>query len=204
MRIPLWLKIGWTIWVLIWVPVYWRQYGPQKFLQFCDLGNFLVMAALWLESSLLFSMEATGLLVFQILYSMDLVGALLSGHHWIGGTEYMFDPHLPIFVRLLSLFHLVMPPLLLWAILRLGYNRRGWRLQTLLTWMVVPICYFWHPERDVNWVRGWGFREQHSVPGVVYLLAYLVLVPLLVYYPTHLVLQAWASRRKNFHPEITA
>lgn len=195
MRIPLWLKIAWTIWVLVWAPIYWRQYGPENFLQFCDLGNFIVMAALWLESSLLFSMAATGLLLFQTLYSVDLFGAMVTGRHWIGGTEYMFDSHIPLFVRLQSLFHLVMPPLLLWAIWKLGYHKQGWILQTLLTWTVIPICYVWHPERDVNWARGWGFHEQHVVPGMVYLLAYLIFVPLLVYYPTHLVLQAWASHR---------
>jgi hypothetical protein len=202
-RIPFGLKIGWTIWVAVWMPIYWRQYNPENFLQFCDMGNFLVMAALWLESSLLFSITATGLLLFQTLYSIDLLGALISGCHWIGGTEYMFDSQIPLFVRLLSLFHLVMPPLLLWALWKLSYDKRGWIAQTVLTWVVVPFCYFWHPERDVNWVRGWGFREQHMVPAVVYVSAYLVLVPLLVYYPTHLVLQAWVCRRNNSQPKLT-
>jgi len=46
---------------------------------------------LWLESPLLFSWQATGLLLFQSLYTIDLWGAILSGRHFIGGTEYMFD-----------------------------------------------------------------------------------------------------------------
>src|SRR5436309_7496420 len=137
MRIPFWLKALWTVSVLVWVPVYGRYYGAQNFLWFCDIGNIVVMVALWLESSFLFSMQATGLLVFQTLFSIDLLGALLSGHHWIGGTEYMFDVHIPLVIRLLSLFHLVMPPLLLWGIWRLGYDRRGWIAQTVLTWVVI-------------------------------------------------------------------
>jgi len=52
MRVPLWLKIVWSIWVLVWVPVYWRQYGAQNFLYFCDLGNILIAVGLWLESPL--------------------------------------------------------------------------------------------------------------------------------------------------------
>ncbi|MGH9530208.1 MAG: hypothetical protein ACRD2S_09865 [Terriglobales bacterium] len=192
MRVPLWLKILWTVFVIVWVPVYWHQYGVQNFLYFCDLGNFFIAAALWLESALLFSWQATGLLVFQTLYSIDLIGTLVTRKHFIGGTEYMFDPAVPLAVRGLSLFHLVTPPLLLWAIWRLGYDSRGWKYQTLTTWIVVPICYFWRPQENVNWARGLFFREQHAVPGMVYLAAYLIVVPLVVYWPTHLVLRNWA------------
>jgi hypothetical protein len=197
MRVPLWLKILWTVWVFLWAPVFWRQYGAQNLLYFCDLGNFFIAAALWMESPLLFSWQACGLLLFQSLYTIDLLGATISGKHVIGGTEYMFDATVPLIVRLLSLFHVAMPPLLLWAIRRLGYDARGWMYQTLTTWVVVPINYMWRPERDVNWARGPFFHEQHVVPGWLYLLTYLIVVPLLVYWPTHLVLHWWTSKRKT-------
>jgi len=197
MRVPLWLKVGWTVWVLAWVPFYWKQYGAQTFFYFCDLGNFFIAIALWMESALIFSWQATGLLVFQTLYTVDLISAFFFRKHIIGGTEYMFDATVPLFVRLLSLFHVVMPPLLLWAIWRLGYDKRGWKYQTAMAWVVVPINYFWRPEDDVNWARGLFFREQHVVPGLLYLLAYLLVVPLMVYFPTHLGLQWWTNRRKR-------
>jgi hypothetical protein len=194
MRLPLWLKLAWTFWVLAWAPLYWRQYGLQNFLYFCDLGNLLILAGLWLESPLIFSWQASGLLIFQTIFSIDLVGALLTGTHITGGTEYMFDVRVPLFMRLFGLFHVVVPVLLLWGIWRLGYDPRGWKLQTLTAWIVVPLCYFWRPQFDVNWARGPFFREQHVVPGWLYVLAYLILVPLLIYYPTHLFLQWWTGR----------
>jgi hypothetical protein len=174
--------------------LYWRQYGPQNFLFFCDLGNLFIAAGLWMESALIFSWQASGLLLFQTLFIIDLAGTFLSGRHWIGGTEYMFDPHIPLSIRLLSLFHVVTPPLLLWAITRLGYDGRGWKYQTLTAWIVVPINYFWRPEYDVNWARGPFFREQHLVPGLTYLLAYLIIVPVSIYYPTHRFLLWFAGR----------
>jgi hypothetical protein len=194
MRIPLWLKLLWTVCVIVWAAVYWREYGLQNFLFFCDLGNLLLTAGLWLESPLIFSWQATGLLLFQTLFTLDFAGALLSGRHWIGGTEFMFAPGVPLWIRLLSLFHVVLPPLLLWAIWRLGYDERGWKYQTLTAWIVVPINYFWRPECDVNWARGPFLREQHAVPGLVYLLAYLIIVPAVVYFPTHLFL-LWLTQR---------
>jgi hypothetical protein len=193
-RIPLWLKIGWTIWLIAWAPMYWRQYGAQNFLFFCDIGNVLIGIALWLESPLIFSWAACGLLVFQTIYTVDLVGALFAPHHSFGGVDYMFDPRLPLAVRLLSLFHVVAPPLLVWAIWRVGYDPRGWKLQTLMTWIVIPINYLWRPQDDVNWARGLFFREQHVMPGWAYLLLYLIAVPLCVYWPTHMALR-WATRR---------
>jgi len=195
MRLPLWMKLAWTLWVMIWMPVYWKQYGAQNFLFFCDLGNFLVAVALWTESALIFSWQATGLLLFQTLYTLDLIISLLFYKHPIGGTEYMFDPTIPLAVRLLSLFHVVMPPLLVWAVWRLGYDSRGWKFQTLTTWIVVPINYFWRREYNVNWARGLFFHEQHVVPGLIYLLGYLIVAPLLVYFPTHLLLQWWMGKR---------
>ena len=167
---------------------------------FCDIGNLLIGVGLWLESPLVFSWVACGLLLFQSLYTIDLAGALLTSHHLIGGTEYMFDHNLPLYIRLLSLFHVATPPLLIWAIWRLGYDRRGWKLQTLTMWLVVPINYFWRPEQNVNWARGLFYREQHVIPGLVYLGAYLIIVPMMVYYPTHLLLQSW-MRRSSAEPK---
>jgi hypothetical protein len=194
MRIPLWLKLLWTAAVIAWVPLYWHQYGVQNFLFFCDLGNFFVAAALWLESPLIFSWQACGLLLFQTLFTADLTGALITKRHVIGGTEFMFDPNVPLTIRLLSLFHVFTPVVLLGAIRRLGYDSRGWKLQTLMVWIVVPINYFWRPEYDVNWARGPFFREQHAIPGWLYLSIYLIAVPAVVYYPTHRFL-AWLNSR---------
>ncbi len=197
MRIPLWLKIVWTLWVAVWAPLYWKHYGAQNLLFFCDLGNFFVLAALWMESPLLFSWQAVGLLVFQTLYTVDLLGAALSGRHLIGGTEYMFDAVVPLWLRLLSLFHVVMPALLLWGVRRLGYDKRGWKLQVLTACIVVPVNYLWRPQYDVNWARGLFFNEQHLVPGAIYVLAYLVVISAGVYWPTHLALERWAGKRSN-------
>jgi hypothetical protein len=197
MRVPLWLKIGWTVWLLVWAPVFWKHYGAQNLLYFCDLGNLLIGVALWLESPLCFSWAATWLLLFQTFYVIDLVGALLDGRHLIGGTEYMFDGSLPLWLRLLSLFHVVTPPLLLWGIRRLSYDSRGWVLATLMTWVVVPINYFWRPQFDVNWARGPHGQEQHTVAGWIYVLGYLIVIPLIVYWPTHLLLWRWARGARH-------
>ncbi len=192
--LPLWVKLLWTAFVVIWAPVYWRQYGAQNFLFYCDLGNLLITLGLWLESRLILSWQAVGLLVFQTLYAIDLLGALFFAKHAFGGTEYMFDPAIPLFVRALGLYHIVVPPLLLWAVCRVGYDRNGWKLQTLLMAVVVPINFFWRPQNNVNFARGIG-HEQHLIAPWLYLIGYLIVVPLVIYWPTHLALRRILQRK---------
>lgn len=193
-RIPLALKIVWTAWVVIWAPVYFRQYGTQNFLFYCDIGNILITVGLWAESRLIVSWQAVSLLVFQSLYALDLMGAFVFKHHAIGGTEYMFDLKISLLVRMLGLYHLIVPPLLLWLVWRLGCDPSAWKWATLEAWVLVPISFFWRPEYNVNFARGIG-HEQHLIPPWLYLIGYLIVVPLVIYWPTQVALGWWIERR---------
>ncbi len=192
--IPLALKLTWTAFVLLWAPIYWQQYGAQNFLYFCDLGNLLILLGLWTESRLILSWQAVGLLVVQTLYVVDLLGAVVSGRHVFGGTEYMFDPTIPLLVRALGLYHVVVPVLLLWTVRQLGYDPSALKWQTVLMVIVAPINYFWRPEYNVNLVRGIS-HEQHMMPAWLYFVGYLIVVPAVIYWPTHLALRRWCNRQ---------
>ena len=65
-RLPLWLKLAYTAFMAVLVPVYWYYYGPTNFLYFCDVALFLTLAGIWLESPLLVSMCAVGIVAPQI------------------------------------------------------------------------------------------------------------------------------------------
>lgn len=189
-EVPLWLKGGFAAWLLVWVPFYWGWYGPENFLWFCDLGNFVIALALWRKSRLLFSWQAVSVLLVQTLWTIDLGGRLLVGKHPIGGSEYMFDPSIPVHIRLLSLFHGVIPFLLVWALRRYGYDRRGLWLQIATCWIVLPVCFiFLSPEKDINWVWGPFDRPQHVLSPGLYLLACMIGYPLVLYGPTHLAIR---------------
>lgn len=191
--IPLWVKVVYTLWLAVWVPLYWQEAGPYNFFWLCDTGNFLVGMALWLESPLLFSSQAVGLLLVQLLWCVDYFGALVLGFHPLGGTEYMFDGAKPIWLRSLSLFHVVMPPLLVWGVRRLGYDRRGFALESAFAALLLPATWWIVPaERNVNWVWEPFGRPQTLVDPWLYLLVLLAAYPLLVFLPTHLLLTRWA------------
>jgi hypothetical protein len=200
-RIPLALRLLYTLFLAILIPYYWASYGPQNFLWFCDTANFLIAAALWTESSLLMSWAAVSVLLVQILWVIDLAAAFFFQIHPIGGTEYMFNSTIPRITRLLSLFHAAVPPILLWGLWRLGYDRRAWLYQTIWSTIILPVCYFgWGArpgfEGGINWVVGPFDRPQTKIAPLLYLGVCILAYPILLFGPSHLALRFLFGRRK--------
>ena len=189
-RAPLWLRLGYTAWIAVWIWEYGTYYGPTAFLWFCDLGNLQILAGLWTGRALFFSWAAVSVLLVQVLWCIDVLGRLLLGVHLIGGTGYMWNPEIPLDIRLISLFHAAAPALLVWGLRRHGYDRRALKLQVATAWVWLPFCWLVTPPvKDINWVYGLFDRVQTQVPGWLFLLACMAGYPLLLYVPTHLLLR---------------
>src|SRR5262245_31637337 len=118
-RIPLWLKLVYTAFMAVLVPVYSYYYGPTNFLYFCDVALFLTLAGIWIESPLLVSMCAVGITVPQLVWVIDFVTTAF-GYPVTGMTAYMFNTSSSLFLRGLSLFHGWLPFLLLYLFVILG------------------------------------------------------------------------------------
>jgi len=89
-------------------------------------------------------MCSVGILLPQCLWLADFGGNLL-GIQLLGLTGYMFEHRLPLFTRALSLFHGWLPLLLVWLLVRLGYDKRAWSAWTVLATGSVLVCYFFTP-----------------------------------------------------------
>ena len=102
----------------------------------------------------------------------------------------MYDSKLPLYLRSLSLFHLALPPTLLFLLYRFGYDQRALIYQTLLTCVVLIVTYVaTDPEKNINWVFGPGNKPQQLLPPLLYLGLEMVIVPVCVFLPTHLLLK---------------
>jgi hypothetical protein len=186
--IPVGLKVIYTLFVCALVPIYWRQYGPANFLWFSDIALLSLVPALWLENALLISMMAVSFVFFEALWNFDFFVRLLTGKSLIGLSAYMFDPKIPLFIRSLSCFHIGLPLLLLWTLHRLGYDQRAFVWQTLVALVVLPISYLVsNPQENVNWAYGFGQHPQRILPGPLFVILLMLLFPLVVYLPTHLL-----------------
>jgi hypothetical protein len=190
MQIHVWLKVLYTILVCILTPIYWRYYGLANFLWFSDLALLITLVALWLESPLLASMQAVSVLLLELVWIIDFIARLITGVQLVGLSAYMFESEKPLFLRGLSLFHLVLPFLLLWLVYRLGYDRRAWLVQTVFAWIVLLVCFFFtKPSENINWTFGPGKEPQQRIAPSLYLAFLMVFLPAGVYLPTHLLLR---------------
>ena len=202
-RLPLWLKLAYTAFMAVLVPVYWRNYGPTNFLYFCDVALMITLVGIWIESPLLVSMCAVGILASQALWVVDFLSNLI-GVPLTGMTDYMFAADHSLFLRGLSLFHGWLPFLLVYLVWRLGYDRRGFPAWTALAWVLVLICFFFMPPPrpdpgltpvNINYV--WGMSDtaaQQWMPPAVWVAGLIVLLPALLYVPVHFLLRRFMPK----------
>lgn len=191
---PLALRAGALLWLAVFLAVYWRTYGPANFLHLCDVAVILTCWGLWRGSSLLLSSQALSSLVVDLVWALDLFFRASFGRHLIGATEYMWDPRFPLAVRLMSLFHVVWPVLLVWALRRVGYDRRAWLVQSLLAAVLLAASRFVLPEANINLAQRDVFFGRQWGPGAVHVALTWMLLVGAVYWPTHRLLMKLFSR----------
>lgn len=194
-QIPLGIKIGFSLFMLVLVPFYWYSYGPSNFLYFCDIALFLTLIGLWKENATLISAAAVGILLPQMLWVIDFV-AMFFNIKIIGLTEYMFRDSISLFARGLSLFHGWLPFLLVYLVYKLGYCQKAFWSWTFMAWAAMLISFFFmpapgdvlaHPNQPVNINYVYGFSEtskQNWLTDEAYLLVLMVLLPVIIYWPT--------------------
>lgn len=182
------MRWGAVVWLAIWVPSYWHTWGPVNFLHLCDIAVLLTCIGLWTSNSLLLSSQAVGAILSDVAWCLDASWRLFLGRHLVGGTEYMWDANYSLFTRMLSLFHVVMPVVLLWSLRQAGYDRRGWKLQAAIAAVLIVVSRFINPALNLNYAfrdpvfhRAWG-------PVPIHLAVMFAGIVIVFYLPVHLVL----------------
>jgi hypothetical protein len=209
-ELPRWLRIAYVLWFVPWLLVYGNYFGWQCLLWFCCLANVYVLIGCITQRSLWFSLASIAALGIQLVYTLDFVALCATKVSPTGATSYMLDAARPLGLRALSLFHVWMPLLLLYATRKLGYDARAFWIQTLVALCLLPIGYFaFDPQLDtndavmprvlglpfdrdfnINWVHAFYDRPEPAV-GSRRLWTMLLGYPIAVHLPTHLLLSWW-------------
>ena len=215
--IPLWIKVAYTAFMAVLIPIYLKNYGPTNFLYLCDVAILMTLVGIWLESPVILSAPLVGIFWPQMLWVVDFC-FVLCGSEVVGWTHYMFNP--PYFLRFLSFFHFWLPFLLLYLVWRVGYDKRGFLLWIGITWVVLTVCYVYmpptSPEKDpvtgqqlrnpdlplnINYVFNLASDDepQKWMDPDSYFALILVAMVLGVYVPTHFMCQRFlpAPRRQE-------
>lgn len=186
--IPLAAKVGFSIWLLVWLSIMLEPVGPQNFFWLCNAAMFLIVVALWTENRMILSSQAGTVVLVGAVWTADLLLALILGGSVTGFTAYMFDESLPLLLRLTSLYHVGLPPFMLFVLWRTGYDQRAWRFQCGIgALMVVGAWLLTEPYRNVNWVHQPFGLEQPPLPLALWVLVLVCVYPMLIYFPGHLL-----------------
>lgn len=197
-RIPLAVQLAFTAFMAVLVPVYWTQYGPTNFLYFCDTALFITLVGIWTQNPLTVSIPAVGIIGSQFFWVLDFL-LNLAGVHFMGMSDYMFDERRSLFLRGLSLFHGWLPFLLVFLVMRRGYDRRALPVWTAIAWSLVLICWFFMPPPsasagiapvNINYVYGFSdTTAQTWMPPALYVVTEMAVLFVAVYLPVHLLLK---------------
>lgn len=181
------------LWMVVWFPAYFRVWGWANLLHLCDVAVILAFLGIWLANPLLLSSQAVSSLAAGLFWILDVGWRLVTGRFLIGGTDYMWDSRYPLWVRLLSTFHIGLPVVLLWTLRRVGYDSRALALQAAIAALLLIISRFLSAELNLNYAyrdplfhRAWG-------PAPVHLAMIFIPLVVLIYWPTHLLLR-WLFR----------
>ena len=200
----MWLKCLYSLFMLILIPVYLKNYGPTNFLYFCDVALLLTLVGIWREDRLLISMCAVGIIGVQVFWVIDFV-VTLAGYPLTGFTAYMFKSETSLFLRSLSFYHAWLPFLLAYLVFKTGYDKRGFPLWTGLAWALILIAFFWLPPPatdagltpvNVNYV--WGLKDTEAqtwMPAYAWVALMIVGLPGFFYWPVHKILVSWVSQK---------
>lgn len=140
-------------WLALYLPTYAWSYGLLNFLFLCNIGIVLTAMAFWSGDRLLLSSQAVAAPVISLAWTLDLTWRLVTGQHLYGGTAYMWDPSFPAFARALSCYHAVWPLVLYLGLRRVGYDGRGWLLQSTLAALVIGLSRLTDPALNINFAH---------------------------------------------------
>jgi hypothetical protein len=186
-KISNWFRWLALVWLAVWFAAYWHAWGPANFLHLCDVAVILTCVGLWTNNALLISSQAVSSVLIDLVWTLDAAARLIFGHHLIGGTEYLFDATTPLWARLLSLFHIVLPFILLWSLTRLGYDRRGWKLQCAILAPVLIASRYVTADQNLNYAVKDPFLHRSYGPAPTHLFITFLFLVFVVYFPTHLL-----------------
>lgn len=184
-----WVRAASVVWLAVWVPPYARYWGWQNFLHLCDIAVVLTCLGFFFSNSLLLSTQAVSSLIADALWCIDAGWRWVAGRHLVGGTEYMWDASIPLWVRLLSLFHLALPVVLLLGLRRVGYYRGALFWQSAIALALLLLSLPFGLGANLNFVYRDPLWHRTLWAGPVHFAITFVALVFVLYWPAHELLQ---------------
>ncbi|HSX13836.1 MAG TPA: hypothetical protein VLE96_05395 [Chlamydiales bacterium] len=172
----------------------WITYGPANILWISDVSLLLAYFATIFESRFLASMAALQGFIFESLW----VIIFLASRIFPWNTEltgYMSNVSIPLWIRCLSLFHMILPIYFAWLLVRFGYTRKALPIQIGICWFVILLTWaVTNPKTDINFVFSY---LKFGMDPTLYLSLLLIGLTLVILLTHFLILKTKLIKKAN-------
>jgi hypothetical protein len=189
-KFPDWVRWTALVFLIVWSVIYWLYWGAANFLHLCDLAFIFTCIGFWTGSVLLLSSQAVASLLIDCAWLVSAVWQYFTHRALISGTEYLFDVRYPLWVRLVSSFHVILPIVLLCALHWTGYDRRGWVLESLIASMSFIAVRFTSSALNINFAFRDPFFHRAWGPAPLHIAISLIFLNVAAFLPAHLILRS--------------
>ena len=183
--VPYKVKMSYYAFMAFMFPVYITHYPLINFVNLCQVHLFLVLAGFLTDKHIFISMSALGIIILQLFWCLDFICEIM-GIHFVGGTKYMYNSDIPLYVRILSLYHGWFPFFLLYLIKKVGYDQRAVLYQYILSNSLCLLSYYNSElyNENINFVKDF------------HILCHILGFPIIIA-STHKFLLRWDCNKKN-------
>jgi hypothetical protein len=180
-----------VLWALMSIEWFYNH-SIEQLLWFCDISLLLTGIALITRSRVIITAQFVGCFAYHLLWNMDFLIYLVSGHFLLGATNYMFYSDTSIAQKCLSLIaHTAIVPCTLYGIFIIGTSRKAWLFQWLQTLIIFCLTIiFTQPEQNINWMFGtrFGGITPSKTGSFIYYALMTLIPPFLLYLPLNYII----------------
>ena len=115
---------------------------------FCNAALFLLAIGFYFRKSIIMTAVLVGALVVQIPWDIDFFIHLLFGYDLFGLTAYMFEYGFRDIRFYTELDHLLIIPLSLYGVYKLGFHKNGWILGSIYAIFINTSAYLFSSKVD--------------------------------------------------------
>ena len=151
---------------------------------FCNVALFLLAFGLFFEKSIAITGVFLGALVVQIPWVLDFLSQLFFDYELFGVASYMFEYGFNSLRFYVELDHLLIIPVSIYAIKKLGFHKHGWVFAAIVAVLINTGAYAFSSEVDnVNCVFYFCFSEKINVKEhtLIYMVLWTFSIIILIY-----------------------
>jgi len=164
---------------------------------FCNSALYIIAFGFYFRKSIIITAALLGALVVQIPWVLDFLVQLFFGYSLFGVASYMFDYGFNDIRFYIELDHLLIIPLTLYGVSKLGFHKKAWIFAVIVVLVLNTGAYAFSSEPDnVNCVFFSCFGDEIKEKNLLYALTWTFLLVFAIFVLNQII--NWLLVRRKF------